>query len=430
MAYFLRLIALVCLFHGPSAFAYPATLATPAGGCSVSPCYMYYSALGDRNLTTGGLDAVCLRYATMQSDGRTTYSGAHASGLVCSMNAHDSAYNSDYAVNFPMFTKYEVPPDPAVYACPGGGTLSGSSCGCVAPQVESNGSCGSSLPYDGGKHYFDPACMTVCVNGTCGSGGGCGATVQDGNGNTVPNTPNDCAPGQAFGNVNGLNVCAKPDFTSVGKSTSQSSKDSAGNPVPAASAGGGSSPDANSTERTSCSGGVCSTVRSDITAPPAGSAPGTSPTVVTTTRKEAQTDYCTKNPRAAMCLSSGVGGSCSAGFTCDGDAIQCSIAKSAFDTKCALEAPSEQRTLYENSRNAKNVGANLPGNSTVAIGPGSFSQENALGVGASCLADMSISVMGNPITLPFSFLCQYLVMLGNINVAVAFVLAARIVARG
>ena len=62
----------------------------------------------------------------------------------------------------------------------------------------------------------------------------------------------------------------------------------------------------------------------------------------------------------------------------------------------------------------------------------SLTHENSdrLGAGGSGLSDLNITVWGKAISLPFSMLNPYLAALGNVLLAVSFLLALRIVARG
>lgn len=60
---------------------------------------------------------------------------------------------------------------------------------------------------------------------------------------------------------------------------------------------------------------------------------------------------------------------------------------------------------------------------------GRIDMSDALG-GGGCISDLSISVLGQSISLPISVICPYLAMLGNVLVAVSLLLAVRIVGRG
>jgi hypothetical protein len=86
--------------------------------------------------------------------------------------------------------------------------------------------------------------------------------------------------------------------------------------------------------------------------------------------------------------------------------------------------------LYDSSKvlTGDQTGA-LPGNSTYAITSASFDTTELLGAGGG-MADVSISVMGKTISLPFSSVNLWLARLGVILQAVTFLLCIRIVSRG
>lgn len=140
--------------------------------------------------------------------------------------------------------------------------------------------------------------------------------------------------------------------------------------------------------------------------------------------------FCKDNPDSIICKQSSFSGSCEASFTCDGDAIQCAIAREQHVRNCKLfDTPSDESALYATEKNKEGSQTeSLPGNSTVDL-TANINQTDALGGGA-CVGDKTVSVMGQSITLPFSVLCPYLDMLGNILVAVSLLLAVRIVMRG
>ncbi|WP_291554698.1 virulence factor TspB C-terminal domain-related protein [Comamonas sp. SCN 65-56] len=123
-------------------------------------------------------------------------------------------------------------------------------------------------------------------------------------------------------------------------------------------------------------------------------------------------------------------GTCMGGFQCEGDAVQCAIAREQHRRNCALFVDETlESKLYEAEKGKEGSQTEaLPGNSTVDLTP-NINQTDALGGGA-CVGDKTVSVMGQSITLPFSVLCPYLEMLGNILVAVSLLLAVRIVMRG
>ena len=127
---------------------------------------------------------------------------------------------------------------------------------------------------------------------------------------------------------------------------------------------------------------------------------------------------------------SGFGGSCVAGFSCEGDAIQCAIAQEQHRRSCKLfDDTSPESDLYNaNKGKTGNQTGDLPGNETISLS-GRIDTSDAIG-GGGCFGDLSVTVWGSSISLPLSNLCQYLAMLGNILVAVSMLMAARIVTRG
>lgn len=122
------------------------------------------------------------------------------------------------------------------------------------------------------------------------------------------------------------------------------------------------------------------------------------------------------------------GGSCSSGFTCEGDAIQCAIAKEQHKRNCEMYAKTDQSDLFLAA-----IGGNDPGlealkkeNREVVAVDSLISTERFIGGG--CIEDLNVpfGTMG-ALTIPFSRLCPYLEMMGNIVVAFSMLAAARII---
>ncbi len=126
----------------------------------------------------------------------------------------------------------------------------------------------------------------------------------------------------------------------------------------------------------------------------------------------------------------GFGGSCMSGFACEGDAIQCAIAREQYARNCKLfDDTSAESDLYNaNKGKTGNQTGDLPGNETISLS-GRIDTSDPLG-GGGCIGDLNVTVWGQAVTLPLSNVCQYLAMLGNILVAVSMLMAARIVTRG
>lgn len=111
---------------------------------------------------------------------------------------------------------------------------------------------------------------------------------------------------------------------------------------------------------------------------------------------------------------SSFGGQCDA-ITCDGDAIQCAIARDQYRRSCQLmDKESAESQLYhaEKVKTGRRTD-DLPGNETIAFGQSMFSNANMLGPG-SCIGDVHGEIMGQSITLPVSNVCS---MLGTLRYA-------------
>lgn len=126
------------------------------------------------------------------------------------------------------------------------------------------------------------------------------------------------------------------------------------------------------------------------------------------------------------------GGSCIAGFVCEGDAVQCAIAREQHRRNCVLfNDPSDESRLYDAEKvkdPRRDVTNDLPGNETVDLSTRLRTDDVLGGGGGACIPDLNVTVWGQGVTLPISGICPYLGYLGYVLVAVASLAAARIVA--
>jgi hypothetical protein len=364
---------------------------------------------------------------------------------------------------------------PAEYSCPANATLSGSSCSCNQGYNENAGSCtapnnqqnctdaalaGSSAfgqqpviaPLASGTSLcianeansagvgckvdiLDPAVLVQpdgrrYVRGfprrtntgadTCPTGGAgdpaTPKTEQD-----VKDAPKACKGGQQA-TMNGVTVCQPlPSGTSVTTPKTTTTTSSTGGGVD------GNSPTVTSASgQVQCVGGQCTTTTTTTktTTNPDGS---TTTTSSTSSKTESEGDYCRENPKAQQCEEGSWGGSCSAGFACDGDAVMCAIAQDQHKRNCTLfDNATPQSQLFDTEKNK--TGSQVE-NENKSIGAGSFDTSDALG-GGSCIGDKQVTVMGWTGSLPFSLVCAQLAILGNVLLVVSFLLAGRIVVRG
>lgn len=239
---------------------------------------------------------------------------------------------------------------------------------------------------------------------------------------TIPTiTPANCKG--SYGTVNGVATCVPLNSTVAPTTVSKTKTVQTTTPT-------GDASTVDTVDTTVCQNGRCTTTTSTTTTVNNSKVTGSS------TVGELQGDFCQKNPKAVMCSTatekdSSFGGACLSGFTCEGDAVQCAIAKEVYVQNCKLNAPTDQSSLFDSERKRSgNLTSDLPGNSNVTLSAASFDQSNALGAGASCIQDLSVTVMGRPLLLPFSMVCPGLENLGAVLLAVSFLLAARIVIRG
>lgn len=344
--------------------------------------------------------------------------------------------------------------------CPANSSLSGSNCVCSSGYVEQNGACVvppskcADLKGQPAYYRFDPpTSVTPPIGGsycpTDGAASACGASVVGGMGSIVGGvkkwslyhveyTGSPCTPSTGGGGdatltackgtssvLNGVVVCVPPSDRNViqsGKTTTTS------NPV-APGAAPGSSGTTTSSDSTECVGSKCTTTTTTTTTAADGTTSQT-----TQTKEQPKDDFCTSNPRASACVVSSLSAMpCAASDVCDGDAIQCAINAKAKATQCALEktadsADTDVLTLAKAETGNRTL--DLPGNSAVTLGSTSFDTSDAIGAAVSCIADKSVTVAGHVVSIPFSGVCVHLAMLGNVLLAVSFLLAGRIVIRG
>lgn len=241
-------------------------------------------------------------------------------------------------------------------------------------------------------------------SGSCETG-----TASGGDANPAP-LP--CARGLCPGTVNGSNVCV-----ACGNPTAAGPDGTASAPGGGASAPGGDVP---TTTQTTCNGTSCTTTTKD--------ANGT----VISVKVEPQPDFCVAHPTSIMCKTSTIGGSCDA-VSCDGDAIQCAIAKEQARRNCQLfdiEANDGKVTAGNDAMNGQNQPGDHPGaHAETHDMTGSIDTSDAIGGSGGCPSDESFSYGGTTLTIPWSRTCAGLTLAGQLGVACCLIAAAFIVFR-
>lgn len=254
---------------------------------------------------------------------------------------------------------------------------------------------------------------------------GLGATCttgQESAGDNPPDNkpPNKCDPGKCMGTINGVAVCVKcGNGGSVDQKTETTTKDPDGE--------GGEPGETTSTKtdtKTTCDDGKCQTTTTTTTT----NGDGTTKTE-TKTEDESQDEFCKKNPEHALCKEeeSKFEGGCQSGFRCEGDAVQCAMAREQHQRMCQL-----LDTETDLSRLGKRMGDGQDDEAIRAqLGAGiapvdvvaRLSGATPVGPAAGCPSDVSV---GNW-TIPFSRMCPHLNTLGNALIGLAWLVAALIV---
>ncbi|OWQ83852.1 hypothetical protein CDN99_25645 [Roseateles aquatilis] len=177
-----------------------------------------------------------------------------------------------------------------------------------------------------------------------------------------------------------------------------------------------------SNQETECIGGVCTTTTRFVD--------GHGNEVGSKSEEQPRDDYCAKNPSSQQCKQSSFGGACQGGFTCEGDAVQCALAREVYQRNCQwFKDPSPEMKAAGDAAVAG--GAQPEGH------PGKSGQEVEISLagqldqldrlGGGCPTDVSLSVVGHQVVLPFSQMCSSLNMVGQIAVAICLIWAAIIV---
>ncbi|MFY9317521.1 MAG: hypothetical protein WAO95_18435 [Burkholderiales bacterium] len=319
------------------------------------------------------------------------------------------------------------------YSCPANYTLSGTMCttnpdagGTQGPQlcIPATSSPGAGACYNGTLYDYQTASNQFAIGGVqqwCGptqsSGQPCTASTPQG----ATGSPTSCPAGQVPGTINGQTVClGAGDANPAQKveTTTTTTTNAQGQPT-------GTATTTTTTKDTGTGSTVTTTTRN-----PDGTATTRTDNVGPNTSKPDVQRFCEQNPDASICKKSTWGGACGA-FACDGDAVQCAIAREVYQRNCALfDAPTALSTLGNQVSSGADPQASqnpaLEANRTTTSLTGSISQDTFLAPGG--LADQQFVVSPRlTVTLPWSQLNYYLSIMGAIVVAFALVFAARIV---
>lgn len=208
-------------------------------------------------------------------------------------------------------------------------------------------------------------------------------------------------PGGFGGEVNGVSVCVKDEGTNIVKSEKKTEKKNADGSTE------------KKTEKTTCQGKECKTETTTTTTPAGG---GSSVTNVTNV-SQSKDDYCKNNADSAQCKGDSkgdgkdgggsFGGSCEAGFSCEGDALQCAQLREQYKRNCEMmDKDKDANSLSNKALNGtdeKSADALKASASQVDVG-GSFDQ-SGFGWSHACPADTRIPLnfggVSSEFTIPY-----------------------------
>lgn len=244
----------------------------------------------------------------------------------------------------------------------------------------------------------------------------------------------DCAG--SVGEVNGVRVCV-PSQAATGDKTSKETKNPDGTT-------------SNTETKTTCEKGVCTTTTTTTNKDASGNTTSTS----SSSSSSSQSSYCAANKSSAVCAATngdknpdnkdgsnkGEGdkcegedcedkpgkfeGSCMAGFTCEGDALQCAQAKEQHRRNCELfEKDTDSNSLTNKALNGTDdKSADALRARAGQVNVTSTFDQSGLGWSHSCPADPRIPLgfgsSNSEFTIPFSRICGPLGVLSLAGVGI------------
>lgn len=252
---------------------------------------------------------------------------------------------------------------------------------------------------------------------------------------TAPTTPspgvNKCPSGTVSGGIDSAGI---PICMGVPNTTPTTTTTTVKPPVTTPN-GDGSTTTVNESSSTNGDGSTTTTTTTTTT-----NADGTASTTTATSTKNAdgtngkkdlpESDLCKLHPELNICQNSTIAGTCE-NVTCNGDAIQCAIARQQAKDSCklkadedAVKASSYHATGVAALAGTGNAGLPNPANAE-SISVGSLDSSGWLG-GGNCLADKTISTSVGSFVIPLSEACDVLILFRYLFMFVASMISFRI----
>lgn len=343
--------------------------------------------------------------------------------------------------------------------CPANSVLSGSSCTCDPGYKESGGQCvyestgnscnglsdfcsglkGEKINLEGKGTATPPGCSADsqrpnCAMGCAGEAVGMGVSYKTPDGSwmtgqeyritggtcTLPapsdvpqKKESDCAG--SVGEVNGIRTCV-PNQAATGDTSSKETKNPDGT-------------SSNTESKTTCEKGVCTTTSTTATKDASGNTTSTSTSSSTTSQRE----YCASNKASTVCAATNgdknpsdkdgsdkgeekcegedcedkpgkFEGSCMAGFTCEGDALQCAQTREQHRRNCELfEKDTDGNSLTNKALNGTDdKSADALKASAGQVNVASSFDQSGYGWSRSCPSDTRIPLNFGGVSSEFS----------------------------
>ena len=142
-------------------------------------------------------------------------------------------------------------------------------------------------------------------------------------------------------------------------------------------------------------------------------------------------DFCDTHPDSIICKATEFSAHCNSDgtsqITCEGDAIQCSIAQQQANTDCKLFTQDEQMfSKYEQAKNEGSDNSPIKQGANEPINIKTTLNENGT-LSRNCFPDATFSLLGTSFNLPISVYCPYFEAFGYILLSMAYLAAARII---
>jgi hypothetical protein len=342
------------------------------------------------------------------------------------------------------------------YTCPYGGTLSGTTCvgapacslyytrnssgECIAPSCTAGDSrsgyiSASASPttvvFNGCEAELVNANNQCSVDGVqkiCGTWQLTGETgvsgqpvANSGSGGGGGTAPSACPAGQVLQTIGGSQFCgpATADAPATTIDTQQTTNADGTTQTKVTT--------------TTCNGTGCTSTTTTTDRDASGDVTGTSTSTDSVANKANEVQkFCNENPQSSICKISSWAGACGA-FTCDGDAVQCAIAREVHQRNCELDAAAAPTTGTVGE--AKDALAGVPDptgsafrNPTPNALPGMFDTTDLMA--ASCPAAHSITVLGAELSISVQPVCDLAALIRPLVIGFSLLLGVRIAFSG